>query len=207
MDLDQLLIVDDFYPDPDALRERALALEYTEPEGLTGFRSPPLHPDGVRERIEETLGRHLEAWERASEPRGANGVFFLAFDEGERAEVPGIHWDEPEDFVTMLVYLTPGLPPDCGTSLWRHRATGLSERPTADDAAALETSVEALEEAIVADAEDRSAWEKIDRIGHVYNRAVFYRAGRLHSATRHHGGALGEGRIYHSFHFALGAPL
>jgi hypothetical protein len=202
----QLWVIDDFYPDPDRVRERALALEYEEPEAITGFRSRPLHPRGVRGRIERALGRRVTDWEHARDPEGANGVFFLAFADGDRAETPGVHWDEPTSFATMLVYLTPDPPPDSGTSLWRHRETGLTDRPTVADARRLGVPVAELEGWIERDAWTPGAWEEIDRIGNRYNRAVCYPAHRLHSATRHFGRTLADGRIYQSFHFGLSAP-
>lgn len=201
----RIWVIDDFYPDPDRVRAKALSFEYREPEGITGFRSRPWHPGGVRGRIARALGGAVEEWEHARDREGANGVFFLAFAEGARAEMPGVHFDEPDHFVTMLVYLTPDPPPDTGTSLWRHRETGMTDRPTVGDARRLGVPVAELEAVIERDAHDRDAWEEIDRIGNRYNRAVCYGASRLHSATRHFGRSIEDGRVYHSFHFVLDA--
>ncbi len=46
-------------------------------------------------------------------------------------------------------------------------------------------------------------WKERDRVGNVYNRAVFYHSGMLHSATRHFGSNLRYGRIYQAFRFGV----
>jgi hypothetical protein len=49
------------------------------------------------------------------------------------------------------------------------------------------------------DAGRRERWIEIDRIGYRPNRMVAYPSGVLHSATRHYGGSLADGRLYQTF--------
>jgi len=53
------------------------------------------------------------------------------------------------------------------------------------------------------DSRTKSRWIEIDRVGNVYNRAVMFPGGFYHSATRHFGSGLRDGRIYQSFHFPV----
>jgi hypothetical protein len=66
---------------------------------------------------------------------------------------------------------------------WQHRKTGLTSKPTKRDA------------------RTPSRWIEIDRVGNVFNRAVMFPGGFLHSASRHFGS--GDGRIYQSFRFPV----
>lgn len=201
-----VLAVDDFYRDPDAVRARALALGFSEPEEYTGWRTRPLFPSGVRRRVESVLRLPLTRWREGDDRQNylrGHGVFYFGLSRGSRAETPGVHFDEPLDWVTMLVYLTPRAPHDAGTSLWQHRATGLSSAPTRRDAERLGKSVDELNELLLRDGHNKSKWRELDRIGNVYNRAVFYRSGILHSATRHFGSSPATGRLYQTFRFAV----
>ena len=201
--------VDNFYANPDAVRRRALSMPFTEPEDYTGWRTRPYFQTGVRRRIESALRLPLRHWSEADDERNYNrghGVFYFGLTRGSRAEVAGVHYDSPAHWVTMIVYLTPDAPADAGTSLWQHRATGLSAAPTARDAARLKRPVQELGEILERDTRRRNRWRELDRIGNVYNRAVFYRSGVLHSATRHFGGDVRDGRLYQTFRFAVARP-
>lgn len=199
-----LMAVDGFYPDPDRVRARALEAEYVEPPDLVGWRTQPHHPPGVRRRIERLLRARVTRWPDDPEDlRLGNGSFFYGLSGGPRAETPGVHFDTPAEFVTMVVYLTPGAGLDTGTSLWRHRPTGLTARPTPADARRLGRSVPDLIKLLEGDGTTPRRWDEIDRVGNVYNRAVFYHSRLLHSATRHFGADLRRGRLYQTFRFGV----
>jgi hypothetical protein len=103
----------------------------------------------------------------------------------------------------LLIYLTPNAPYDAGTILWQHRKTGLIASPTRKDAERLGISVEELDEILTKDGKNRSRWKEIDRLGNVYNRAVMFPSGLLHSAAKHFGSNRFNGRLYQSFHFPM----
>jgi hypothetical protein len=197
-------VVDDFYPKPDKVRRRALGLTYQKPENLTGWRTRAWQPKGIRERIESRFSVRIGFWEDdLDDIEGCNGVFFTSYEKGNRGERVGVHFDDPPEWVMLLIYLTPDAPFDSGTSLWQHRATGLEARPTKEDARRLDMSVEKLEMILEKDARVRSRWIEIDRVGNVFNRAVMFPGGFLHSASRHFGSRFEDGRIYQSFHFPV----
>jgi hypothetical protein len=200
-----LIVVDNFYPDPDAIRQKALGMNFTEPESLTGWRTKAYQPRGVKKRIERLFKVRIKYWEEDPDNiERCNGVFFSAYSTGTRAERVGIHYDTPTSWVMFLIYMTPGAPTDAGTSIWRHRTTGLTAMPTARDAERLKKPLEKLFEILERDLHDKRRWEEIDRIGNVYNRAVMFPGNLLHSATRHFGGNRLNGRLYQSFHFPVG---
>jgi len=197
-----LLVRDDFYSDPDEVRRIARGMKYELVEGITGYMTSEVyHPRGVRQRLERVLGVKITRWD--DDPDAGNGIFYQAFSRGTQKETPGVHSDEPYEDITVLIYLTPGLPADCGTSLWQHRATGLIDAPTRRDARRLKTTVTALRNRLERDSEKREKWIEIDRAGYRFNRMVAYASGMLHSATRHFGGNLTDGRIYQTYRIGV----
>ena len=159
------------------------------------------HPAGIKRRLEHVLGTKITRWD--DDPDQGNGIFYQAFSRGEQKETPGVHYDEPDDDITVLIYLTPGLPADCGTSLWQHRATGLTNAPTQRDARRLNVTLSALRKRLEQDSEKRQKWIEIDRAGYRFNRMVAYASGMLHSASRHYGASLREGRVYQTYRIGV----
>lgn len=193
-----LLVKDDFYRHPQKVYQAALKSEYYEPEHVTGYRSVQVyHEPGIREKIENILGIKITRWD--TDPLQENGVFYQGLSQGRKKEVPGVHSDEPYNDITILIYLTPGLPPDCGTSLWQHKRTGLCDPPTAAAARKLGMSLEELRWEFFLDSKKRNKWIETDRAGYRFNRMVAYPSGLLHSATQHYGTSLHDGRLYQTF--------
>ncbi len=173
-------------------------------EEVTGWRTAPYFPRGIRGRIEKALGQRIREWHTDNAHKDfGQGVFFSALAKGHKAEAVGVHYDEPTAWISMLVYLTPGAPADAGTSFWRHRRTGLLAKPTWRDAKRLRTPLADILEELEEDSPRKRRWEEVGRIGNLYNRALLFPGGVFHSATRHFGGGLKRGRIYHLFHFGL----
>lgn len=196
-----LIARDGFYKGLAAWRA-AMAAAYHRLPHVTGLRSTTVyHPAGVRERLEQALGLTITRWDE--DPADENGVFYQGLARGNAREIPGVHSDFPLTDVTAVIYLTPNLPPDCGTSLWMHRATGLTTQPTAADARRLGRPVAELRELLVRDTCRRERWIEIDRVGYRPNRLVAYPSGLLHSATHHWGSSLGQGRLYQTFRLGV----
>jgi hypothetical protein len=197
-------VVDNFYPTPDRIRQRGLSMPYTEPEEVVGWRTQAYQPKGIRTLIEKKFRVDIGYWEEdLTAIEACNGVFFSAFSRGSYAETVGVHFDEPPGWMMFLVYLTPGAPYDTGTSLWQHRETRLIAKPTRKDAEALGTSLEGLKAKLSKDSQTTGRWIEIDRVGNVYNRAVMFPGGLLHSATKHFGSNRHNGRLYQAFHFPI----
>jgi hypothetical protein len=198
-------VIDNFYPNPDKVRRKALEMSYTEPEDYVGWRTKAYQPKGIKELIEKSFRLRIRFWEDdLTAIESCNGVFFSAFSKGNHAETVGVHYDTPASWVMLLIYLTPNAPYDTGTSLWAHRKTGLTGMPSKKDVERLGISILELNEIINKDNKKARNWEEIDRVGNVYNRAVIFPSGLLHSATRHFGSNRFNGRLYQSFHFPIG---
>ena len=195
-------VLDGFYANAAAAYRQARGASYYEPEDATGYRSVGVfHVPGVRARLERVLGVRIVRWDR--DPADGNGIFYMGLSAGRQRETPGVHFDHPIDDITAVVYLSPGLPIDCGTSLWMHRATGLTDAPGPADARRLGQPLAELRRVLERDAYRRERWVELDRIGYRPNRLVAYPSGALHSATRHYGDSLARGRLYQTFRIGV----
>jgi hypothetical protein len=193
-------VVDDFYPDPAIQRRHALALAYRRPERGFARRTERCHPPRVRQRIERTFGLTIEPWNLGGPATLfdlVNGIFFRH----GAGETPYVHHDTPPPWWSLVVYLTPDGPSDAGTSFFRHRATGLAAAPTLRDAKRLGMTVDDLRKMLRRDRFRPKRWLEVESVPFRFNRAVLFRSGLLHSATRYFGSRLADERIYHAFHF------
>jgi hypothetical protein len=197
-----LIVKDNFYDNPELVYQTALNATYYEPKGFTGFRSTTVyHEKGVKKKLEKILGIKITRWD--IDPDEENGIFYQAFSRGKKKEVPGVHSDTPYNDITVVIYLTPGLPFDCGTSLWMHKKSGLMDPPSPAAARKLNMKFSTLDNLFENDSKIRSKWIEIDRAGYRPNRMVAYPSGALHSATNHYGGHLENGRIYQTFRIGV----
>lgn len=197
-----VMVKDDFYSDPLAVYETALRAHYYEPEHVTGYRSTTVyHETGVKAKLEKLLGIKITRWD--IDPKEENGVFYQGLSKGKKKEVPGVHSDEPYNDITVVVYLTPGIPVDCGTSLWMHKKTGLINPVTPADARRFKMRFADLKNQLEWECKYRRKWIEIDRLGYRFNRMVAYPSGVFHSATNHYGGSLKSGRIYQTFRIGV----
>lgn len=197
-----LLVKDNFYDDPQKVVKAAKSAVYYEPENATGMRSTTVyHEPGIKQKLEKILGIKINRWD--VDPVLENGVFYHGFAKGKHKEIPGIHADYPANDITVLIYLTPDLPVDCGTSLWQHKRTGVTDAITPPVAKKLGMKMSELHEELEDDFRDRSKWIEVHRAGHQFNRMVAYPSGVFHSATKHFGGNLKDGRIYQTYRIGV----
>jgi hypothetical protein len=84
-----------------------------------------------------------------------------------------------------------------------HKATKLTDPPTPQDARRLKMRFKDLVELFEKDSQKRSKWIEIDRIGNKMNRMVAYPSGALHSASKHYGSSINNGRIYQTFRIGV----
>lgn len=197
-----LIVKDNFYDDIEKVVSAAKNSNYFEPEDVTGYRSTELyHEPGVKQKLETILGIKITRWD--VKPEDENGVFYQGFSQGKKKEIPAVHADWPHNDMTVLIYLSSNLPIHCGTSLWMHKATKLTDAPTPQDARRLNMKFKDLVELFENDSQKRSKWIETDRIGHKLNRMVAYPSGALHSATNHFGNSIKNGRIYQTFRIGV----
>ena len=181
-------IVDNFYDEPDSIREFALKQEYVEGgigRGFIGRRTEQqfLFPD-LKQKFEEIMGRKITAWQE----HGMNGRFQISWS-GE----PLVYHCDSQKWGGML-YLTPNAPYQCGTTLYAHKQTKARTYH--------EEGWDAAWKDVPGDCHlDGTSFEPVDVLGNVYNRLVIFDASAIHAASEYFGTVKENARLWQMFFF------
>ena len=199
-----IFVIDNFYSNPRTLIKKAKSLKFSEPEDLVGWRTNKgLLPENIIDLIYSKSGLVVKSMQMPQGTPYDNGTIFLSLSSGAKKERPGIHWDLPLNEMLCLVYLSEGIPSECGTSFYQHRKTGLENAPTTKDAKRLKQSKSQLESIIQRDRYINKRFIETERIGYKFNRALIFPSRRLHAASQHFGKNIESGRIFQVFSFKV----
>jgi hypothetical protein len=192
-----LIVLDNFYENPDLLRDYALGLKYEPPEnhGALGFRCESGRKllDGTKELFEKLLhntipdGTNLGEWNYST-----NGCF--QWCNGSTQIV--YHCDSQK--YAGIVYLTPDAPINCGTSFLRHKKYKLRTSEIFSKNDWYDSSLNYNEPHL-----DKTSWEIVDSIGNIYNRLVIFDAQYIHAVTEYFGETINNSRLFQLFFFNL----
>jgi hypothetical protein len=187
-----LIVVDDFYADPDFVRDFAMRnLEYNPSDYHKGKRSKTRFVlDGTKEKLEKIIGREITNWNYESY---ANGVFQYCV-----ANDPLVFHVDSQMYAGM-VFLTKDAPFETGTSFYSSKNTGRKRFDNFEDQEAYETTFRGKNAAM--NFYDSTQFEKIDEVGNVYNRLVLFDAKQIHAPSKYFGDAIENARFFHMFFF------
>ena len=198
-----LAIIDDFYPDPERIRELAfsqLRFKYIDgayyPGQTSEFPTGLLYPRWAMEKINSDLKNKVQPVMEIQ-----NGHFRVA-KEGDPVRAH-IHVDICD--VSAFIYLTPDLPKDAGTSFWYHKRLNTDRFLPRHHPAQLETlrrnslTMDEFVEKISLEHLKLDEWEETDRVEYRYNRCLIIDPTYFHSQTRVYGSDLQTGRMTQNF--------
>jgi hypothetical protein len=194
-----LLLIDNFYRDPDSIRSHALKLKYTaQARNLPALRSTTtLLPQEAKAIFQSTLNIDLKK-EALRIP--VNGCFQLMLKSHEKTSY--VHADRSAQWAA-LVYLSPLNEPNGGTVFYRHKLTGLTEMPEVNKinkiANGFGLSQEELKLLLKSDAKNSKKWIETDRIEFRYNRFILYNSKLFHKNGKTWGTDVKTGRLTHCF--------
>ena len=177
-----VIIIDDFYDDPMAVRKAALKAQYDVSGNYPGIRSEPHKYPEAKEKLEKAISHaiDLEVWDDSQ----YNGSF--QFVKG--AEKTWIHTDPHNDY-SCVVFLHPNPEPDTGTSMYEHKETGLRYWPRKEQGP-FDPSW--------------SEFRMVDKVENVFNRAVIFKGNLFHAADGYFGNDVYDGRLFQTFFFNKG---
>lgn len=177
-----LIVCDNFYEDPHAVREYALTLDYHESDYHRGRRTEFQHVfPGTKEKFEELLGKKITGW---TEQYGMCGRFQHCI-----AEDALVYHCDLQKYAAMI-YLTPNAPYECGTSLWAHKETGIRHNTHSN-----------ICDCFIGGHFDKTKFYKTDDIGNVFNRLIIFNGGCIHSASEYFGQDKYDSRLFQIFFF------
>lgn len=180
------LVVDNFYENPDSVREFALKQDFKEHKSQhKGMRTEErFWLPGVKERFEELLGCKVKNWDDYR----ANGTFQYCVAGDQLV----YHQDIQE--YAGLVFLTPDAPPQTGTKLFRSKFTKKMTAPY---------GTEEFELVYKSGFLDATNFELVDVVGNVYNRLVIFNGRNIHAASEYFGTTKENGRLFQLFFFDI----
>jgi glycosyltransferase involved in cell wall biosynthesis len=179
----RLFVVDNFYSDPDAVRNFALtSVEYQKDlRWYKGLRSTkPYRQDGMKEAFEKIIGEKINNFEE----HGFNGCFQLMM-----ADDPQVYHYDNQKWAAMI-YLTPNAPIESGTRLHRSNINGSRHSSDLN-----------VDESFSYGFYDSTKFDVLDSVGNIYNRLIIMDAQCLHSAGPYFGNTKETGRLTHLFFF------
>jgi hypothetical protein len=174
----ELMIIDNFYKDPDLIRKYALSQPFSIMGNFPGARTAPFLPEDVKNSIQRCMQfvGPVTDW---LDKDGYTGCFQIT----TANDRTWIHADYNNKWAGIC-YLTPDAPYTGGTGLFRHRATGEHRRTKLDH-----------------ESYDYTKWDLFDRIGNKYNRLIIYRGDLFHASLDYFGDTKENGRLFQTFFF------
>lgn len=195
-----IIVVDDFYTNPDEIRNIALNSNYPEPE--TEYTYPGKNSEDsyynqeIHFNFEKLINQKLK-------PADRNGYFRISLENDSHKQ--DIHVDPSWEW-GAVVYLSN--PKDCvnegGTSFWRHNTLNIEMCPKTDKEAqnyGFSSYEEARGSFVYDDGQDRSKWTRYFLCPMKYNRMVIFRTYLWHSHNYNFGTNLENGRLVQLFFF------
>ena len=195
-----IIIVDDFLPNPDLVREHALKLDYPPQRGMFPGRNSQqrLELPGLNEAVSAIVREPLVP--APPSQSHAKCRVTMAEDEGlGRVHIDVSYW-------SGILYLNK--PEDCsgGTEFFRHKATHTDRFPVTHEELAA-TGYASFDEARTAiidgDGTSPDAWEPIMNVPMRYNRLLLLRPWLWHTAGPGFGDRLDNSRLVYLMFFLL----
>ena len=195
-----IIIIDDFYSEPEKVRQIALNSPYPSPESTYTYpgknSQDKYYPPELHNRFESILNRKLT-------PAQPNGYFRLSLESDSYRQ--DVHVDPSWEFGAVC-YLNSS--EQCidegGTSFWMHNKTKMERCPQTDQEAkhyGYSSAKEAWWTTVYGEGLDRSKWTRYLLSPMKYNRIVIFRADLWHSHNYNFGNSLENGRLVQLFFF------
>ncbi len=180
-----LIIVDDFYNNPEEVREHALQQDFGVSGNYPGRRTKTMINDSIKETISNLLRPHAG---EVTNWNDENGGYTGAYQYTLASDRSWVHHDNTTSWAGVC-YLTPNPPLSAGTALYRHIETQCVRNPTDEQ----------LSEYVDSHGQDLTKWEVTDKISNVYNRLILYRGDYYHMSQDYFGSTLNNGRLFQTF--------
>jgi len=200
-----VIVIDDFLPYAEELREYALGLNYRLKGPYPGLDSDKKTAiDGLDDLVSKLVYERVEAPWTINYAHGNFRIALASDDDGPaRIHIDESHW-------SGILYLSR--PEDCrgGTEFYRHLPTGTDHAPfTKDGLEALGySSYGALNAGMLkGEGQDRSKWEMTMTVPMRFNRLVLQQPQYWHTAGPSFGDSIENGRLVYLMRFFVsGTP-
>lgn len=195
-----IIVVDDFYPNPNAIRKHALSVEYQSKDSKNNWPGRDsldayIDPETVI-IISDIVGTTLTTHD-------SNKCSYYRITGENQKGTQHIHFDPNPGLIWAgVVYLTPTEKINSGTKFWRHKKYGWEKSPTLEEGEKHGISDHSsMLNFFETDGIDESKWEEILNIPFKYNRLVLFRPWLFHSGGIPFGQSDEDSRLVQLFFF------
>ncbi len=198
----RIIVIDDFYKEPDAIRKLALNSSYLNSksnDGYNGYKSivSTKTKDSLMNKIAKVLGL---------------GITYQVSRQGDFKSLHQIQFKNKTTFVHFdlcdwsgVLCLSDPKKIRGYTSFWRHnllRVDGFDDiNVVAKICAKKKCHVQDLFDLIDKDSAKMSRWTELSRIHHVYNRLILFRGNMFHASSEGFGNSLENSKLTQTFFF------
>lgn len=187
-------VVDDFYLNPDEVRDYALSQVFFEGEGAVGWRTRKQFLfEGLKEEFEKITNKKI--LDHTPEGTGWYDVGINGRFQACEAGTKMVYHCDKQAWAAVL-YLTPDAPPQGGTSFYRHKVSKV--RHASEIAWGTGDELRTFNQKTFV---DPTPFEKVDTVGNVYNRLVIFDGQLIHSGTDYFGWDIASSRFFQIFFF------
>lgn len=172
-----LIVVDEFYSDPDSVRNFALQQEFNVVGNYPGKRTKTFMTQDIKDTIQKIVDIPVIDWFE----HDYGGSFQIALENS----VTWIHTDHFNRWAG-IVYLTPDAPTWAGTGLYLHKNTNSMMRKNNSE---------------ITYTSDKNDYTLCDVVANRYNRLILFRSDIFHDAQGYFGDKLENGRLFQLFFF------
>lgn len=195
-----IIVVDDFYSNPQEVRNFALTTEYPKPED--NYTYPGSNSNGSY--YSQDIHKSFETIAKEPLiPADKNGYFRISLKTDSHKQ--DVHVDPSWEW-GAVIYMSA--PEDCvdegGTSFWKHNTLNMENCPKTDEEAQFygyPTYKECWLSTVYGDGLNRSNWTRYFLCPMRYNRLVLFRTHLWHSHNFNFGTTLQNGRLVQLFFF------
>ena len=183
-------IIDNFFQNPDKVRDIALSLKYESTSDYPGYRSRQIHE--INKDLWDYMSYRLMELPEAKQ----SGVNVMKMQFSYVPKIFGNGWVHSDSDATVAgaVYLTPDAPEDGGTGLYTRRPD-IHIDTTKKNKIMREFFLNPNEEGMKVNKSFNSNYNLTQRIDNVYNRLAMWNAKQFHAEQNFFGTTLDNTRL------------
>jgi hypothetical protein len=187
-----LIIVDNFYNNPNETREYILTQQFTVKGNFPGQRTMSYATPELKNIIQkyvEPFGGKITIFP-CPKPDNSDAleIYNGSFQYTTSRDRSWVHTDSWNNWAGVL-FMTPNAPLSAGTAFYKFYDGAMNFK-------------EGIKEETDRFSQDLTKWEMVDRVGNVFNRLILFNANRYHMSMDYFGDTKENGRLFQTFFFS-----
>lgn len=191
-----LIIIDNFYNNPNETRNYILTQDFNVKGNYPGERTISYASENLKKIIQKYVlpfgGKITDFPIPKEDGSDASKIYNGAFQYTTVRDKSWVHIDEYNNWAGVL-YLTPDAPSSAGTTFYKFKDGTTCKR---------ERDLIKNNKVIDRWSQDLTKWEEIDRVGNIYNRLILFNSNRYHMSRDYFGDTKENSRLFQVFFFS-----